>query len=156
MAYADATSPAQSLTTTWKSSEYHGVQQMVSKCGNVWSSQLLLTSGRASGDNVGAFTLLMKMRPGSPEIAIIARGLALRLVELSAPPDAVRTPGLAHKVADLLPRVHAPGTIGDLDTVVHPAPAQVVRTEVPVCNKAWYKAYINEPADAWRDWNAAQ
>ena len=103
------------------------------------------------GDNVGALALLIKMRPGSPKIAIIARELALRLVELSFPPDAVHTPGLAHKVADLLSRVHAPGAIGDSDTVVHPALAQAARTEVPVRSKAWYRAYIDEPDNAWQE-----
>ena len=80
--------------------------------------------------------MFIKMRPGSPKIAIIARELALRLVELSFPPDALHTPGVAHKVADLLSRVHAPGASGDSNAVVHPALAQAARTEVPVRNKA--------------------
>ena len=43
-------------------------------------------------------TMLLKMRPASPELAIVARELALRLVELLFPPDAIHTPGVAHEV----------------------------------------------------------
>ena len=46
---------------------------------------------KVRGDNVGALTLLLKMRPSSPSMAIVSRELALRLVELSFPPDAVHT-----------------------------------------------------------------
>ena len=65
-------------------------------------------------DNVTALTLLVKMRPGSPQIAIIAREIALRLVEFSFPPDAMHTPGVAHVLADELSRIHAPGGAGDV------------------------------------------
>ena len=51
---------------------------------------------KVRGDTVGALTLLITMRPHSPEIAIIARGLALRVVDLSFPPYAIHTPGLSH------------------------------------------------------------
>ena len=66
---------------------------------------------KVRGDNVTALTLLIKMRPdkNSPAMGIIARELALRLVELSSPPEAVHTPGVAHVIADRLSRVHAPG-----------------------------------------------
>ena len=47
-------------------------------------------------DNVTALTTLVMMRPGSPNIAIIAREIGLRLVEFSFPPDAMHTPGIAH------------------------------------------------------------
>ena len=56
-----------------------------------------------------ALTLMVKMRTTSSTIAIVARELALRLVELSFPPDAVHTPGISHVIADKLSRVHAPG-----------------------------------------------
>ena len=54
------------------------------------------------GDNVGALVVCIKMRPANATIAIMARELALRLTELSFPPDAVHTPGVAHGLADRL------------------------------------------------------
>ena len=79
---------------------------------DIWSSiwQQYRIVLKVNADNVGALTLLIKMRPGSANIAIIARELALRLVDLSFPPDAVHTPGVAHVIADRLSRVHAPGS----------------------------------------------
>ena len=44
----------------------------------------------------------------SPELAIIAKELALRRVELSVPPDAQHTPGVGHIFADKLSRVFPP------------------------------------------------
>ena len=52
------------------------------------------------GDNVGAFTLLPKMRP-EPHLAIIAREMALCVATSAFPPRMVHTPGVAHKVADM-------------------------------------------------------
>ena len=77
-------------------------------------------------DNVAALTLLTKMRPSaahddtgnrilSATMAVVARELALRLVHLSFPPDAVHTPGVGHIIADRLMRVHSPdGSGGEL------------------------------------------
>ena len=65
-----------------------------------WSQTRIIL--KVKGDNVTALTLLIKMRPSGPTMAIIARELALRLVELSFPPDATRTPGVAHVIADRL------------------------------------------------------
>ena len=75
---------------------------------SIWQQNRIVLKVKA--DNVGALTLLIKMRPGSPKIAIIARELALRLVDLSFPPDAIHTPGVAHVIADWLSRVYAPGS----------------------------------------------
>ena len=74
---------------------------------------------KVRGDNVGSLTLLITMRPHSPEVAIIARGLALRLVDLSFPPGAMHTPGLSHVVADRLKRIYAPGGTGLIDNNQH-------------------------------------
>ena len=59
---------------------------------------------KVRGDNITALTLLLKMRPDkdSPAMGIIARELTLRLVELSFPPEALHTPGVAHVIADKL------------------------------------------------------
>ena len=71
------------------------------------------------GDNVTALTLVTKMRPPSPELAVIARELALRLVELSFPPDAQHTPCVGHIFADMLSRVYSPTGAGVLTLDLH-------------------------------------
>ena len=92
------------------------------------------------GDNVGAVTLLIKMRPANAKQAIIARELALRLVELSFPPDAVHTPGIAHVVADELSRVYAPKGTGVVYNKIHPALEHATETLAPTRNEAWHRA----------------
>ena len=69
----------------------------------LWNQQRIILKVRS--DNVGALTLLLKMRPANATIAIVARELALRLADLSFPPDAMHTPGVAHVLADRLSRV---------------------------------------------------
>jgi hypothetical protein len=96
-------------------------------------------------DNVTALTLLMKMRPGSPQIAIIAREIALHLVEFSFPPDAMHTPGIAHVLADELSRIHAPGGIGDVLQYSHRALSDAKLVTAPPRPASWYKAYKHEP-----------
>ena len=104
-------------------------------------------SAEVKADNVGAFTLLIKMRPGSAKVTIIARELALRLVDLSFPPDAIHTPGVAHVIADRLSRVHAPGSAskqpGEWDgspAACHAALAMASETPVPARDRPWYRA----------------
>ena len=103
-----------------------------------WSQSRVVLEVR--GDNVGALMLLIKMRPSNPKQAIIARELALRLVELSFPPDAVHTPGIAHVIADELSRVYAPKGAGIVTNTIHPALEQATQTLVPKRNEAWYRA----------------
>ena len=110
---------------------------------HLWKQSRIIRKVR--GDNVGAVTLLAKMRPPTPTIAIVARELALRLVELSFPPDAEHTPGVAHVIADRLSRVHAPGGSGVVESSIHPALANAPRTDTPRRNPDWYRAY-REPA----------
>ena len=116
---------------------------------DIWSSLWLQNRIilKVKADNVGALTLLIKMRPGSSRIAIVARELALRLVELSFPPDALHTPGVAHVIADRLSRVFAPRSDSKQPEVwngaaasCHPALADATETPCPTRNKAWYKA----------------
>ena len=92
-------------------------------------------------DNVTALTLLVKMRPGSPQIAIIAREIALHLVEFSFPPDAMHTPGVAHVLADELSRIHAPGGAGDVSLYSHRALSDAKLVTAPPRPVTWYKAY---------------
>ena len=101
---------------------------------------------KVRGDNVGALTLLIKMRPATPALAIVARELALRLVELSFPPDAVHTPGVAHVIADRLSRVFAPGGAGSVSKDLHPALKCAVPSPIPARDRRWYRALSPEPA----------
>ena len=96
---------------------------------NEWSQSRVVLKVR--GDNVGALMLLIKMRPSNPKQAIIARELALRLVELSFPPDAVHTPGIAHVVADELSRIYAPKGSGIVSNTIHPALEHAIQTQAP-------------------------
>ena len=92
-------------------------------------------------DNVTALTLLVKMRPGSPQIAIVAREIALRLVEFSFPPDAMHTPGIAHVLADERSRIHAPGGTGDVSSYRHRALVDAKLVTPPSRPTSWYRAY---------------
>ena len=101
---------------------------------------------KVRGDNVGALTLLIKLRPSSAAQAIVARELALHLIEVSFPPEAVHTPGMSHVIADQLSRVNAPGGSQDAKMTLHPALASAVRTEVPARPRHWYRTLTAEPA----------
>ena len=77
---------------------------------------------KVHGDIDRALTLLIKMWPANSKQAILARELALRLIELSFPPDVVHTPGVAHIVADKLSRIFAPGGSRPASNAhIHPA-----------------------------------
>jgi hypothetical protein len=76
----------------------------------------------------------------------VARELALRLIELSFPPDAVHTPGVSHVIADSLSRVFAPGGRGVASPSLHPSLKGAVHTQVPDRIRAWYRALTPDPA----------
>ena len=101
---------------------------------------------KVRGDKISALTSLIKMRPSMPAMGIIARELALRLVELPFPADATHAPGLSHVIVDKLSRVHEKGGTGIASGEVHEALAGADLTEVPARNGAWYKSYQCEPA----------
>ena len=78
-------------------------------------------------------TLLTKMRPHSSTdadghrvpnttMAVVARELATRLVDLSFPPDVEHTPGIGHVIADRVSRVYAPSGSGKVTTPLLPGP----------------------------------
>ena len=90
------------------------------------------------GDNIGALTLLIKMRPKSPAQALISRELALITVRSAFPPQVVHTPGLAHVVADLLSRMNDPRK-AESGVLAHPALRNASRTEVPQRDRLWYR-----------------
>ena len=110
---------------------------------DLWSSKW--TDARINlqvrSDNVTALTLLVKMPPGSPQIAIIAREIALKLFEFSFPPDAMHTPGIAHVLADELSRIYAPGGVGDIAQFRHRALTDAKLVTPPDRPTTWYKAY---------------
>ena len=118
-----------------------------------WSQQRVILKVR--GDNVAALVLLIKMRPktgadGTPKMAIIASELALRLVDLSFPPDAEHTPGVSHKFADMLSRVTAPleneGQPGGiLPENAHPAMLKSARVEAPPRGLDYYRVKYSSP-----------
>jgi hypothetical protein len=97
------------------------------------------------GDNVTALMQLVKLRPANPAHAIIARELGLLLVDLSFPPDAEHTPGVAHVLADKLSRVYAPeangGPIitGTIHESLHPAIANATCDHAPVRDGSSYQ-----------------
>ena len=88
---------------------------------------------------MAALTLLTKMRPPSPTIAVVARGLVMRLVDLSFPPDAEHTPGIGHVLADRLSRAYAPIGSGKISSDLRPALAASHETTSLGRAKAWYR-----------------
>lgn len=88
------------------------------------------------GDNVGALMLLVKMRPSSPAQAIIARELAMITCKTAFPPNVVHTPGIAHKLADALSRMHDPGY--KQQVAEHPALSGAHRDFAPPRPRKWY------------------
>ena len=122
-----------------------------------WAQQRIVL--KIKGDNVTALTLLIKMRPKGPKMAIIARELALRLAVLSFPPDAIHTPGIAHIAADALSRVYAPGGPGHVSPSLHHSLSGAVEAIAAPRVDAWYTADIHDSADAsaggdseWEPW----
>ena len=108
---------------------------------HIWSRERIVL--RICGDNVGALTLLVKLRPPTknPAMGIIARELALDLAQLSFQPDATHTPGLSHVVADVLSRVHSPDGSGRVSSDLHPALAGAEGCDMPCRSEQWYQAY---------------
>jgi hypothetical protein len=107
----------------------------------IWEDKILTRriSLKVRGDNIGALTLLIKMRPHSAQQAIIARELALAVSGAAFPPDVEHTPGIAHKVADGLSRLEDPSHQGK-GILEHPALRNAVRTTAPPRHRQWYRA----------------
>ena len=107
----------------------------------IWDEEIRTrrVSIKVRGDNIGALTLLVKMRPHSPQQAIIARELALLTAHSAFPPDVEHTPGVAHIVADGLSRLDDPSHQGK-GILDHPALLNATCTPSPRRNREWYKA----------------
>ena len=89
------------------------------------------------GDNIGSLALALRLRPKGPNMAIIAREVALSLVHMSFPPKATHTPGVANVLADLLSRVHE-GQTENLHTC-HPALKSAEQSVPEPRPKEWYR-----------------
>ena len=70
--------------------------------------------------------------------------MALRLVELSYPPDARHTPGVGHIFADALSRVYSPTGAGVLTPDLHPAIETAKEAIAPARDAQFYQ--LSEPA----------
>jgi len=119
---------------------------------DLWGSRCLLERVVLSvkSDNVSALTLLTKMRPSAAHddqgsripnmtMAVIARELAMRLVHMSFPPDAVHTPGLGHIIADRLSRTFSPTVEPCELRFLHPALLHAAVDEAPLRLEHWYR-----------------
>ena len=72
-----------------------------------WKQQRVVVTVR--GDNMSALSMVAKMQPKSPTLAIIARELALDIAAASYSPDFMEhVPGIANVIADTLSRKHQP------------------------------------------------
>ena len=87
------------------------------------------------GDNIGALTLALKLRPKCPKIAILSRECALVLADLSFP-IMEHTPGVAHILADRLSRIEDED---DKSVQTHPALYKAKRVYPPARDHSWYK-----------------
>ena len=105
---------------------------------STWKQERIIL--KVKSDNVTALTLLTKLRTkkDSPGLAVIARELALRLVDLSFPPDADHVAGASHVFADALSRVFAPTGKGILTPDLHPAMAHAKVAIAPVRDDTFY------------------
>ena len=108
---------------------------------------------------MAALTLLIKLRPHGPQMAMIAKQLALRLAVLSFPPDAVHTPGVAHVAADRLSRVYSPDGNGKVTCSIHHSLIHAAEVKAPVRTSDWYIAEALGSAapaadgEKWEPWD---
>ena len=93
---------------------------------------------RVRGDNVGALALVVKMRPKTARLAIVARELALIFTNYSFLPAVFHTPGVSHKIADQLSRMHDPNAEKPQEILAHPALRYAVASSVPERDRSFY------------------
>ena len=94
------------------------------------------------GDNMTALTLVLKMRPSTPELAIIARELAICFSSYSFLPAVYHTPGIANMIPDQLSRLDDPAKPEARKVLDHPALRQSVYTIAPARDRAFYRALL--------------
>ena len=119
---------------------------------DLWGSNCLLERVVLSvkSENVSALTLLTKMCPLAAHdeqgnrvpnmtMAVVARELAMRLVHMSFPPDAVHMPGVGHIIADRLSRAFSPTVEPCELRLFHPALMHAAEDEAPPRLEHWYR-----------------
>ena len=92
------------------------------------------------GDNVGALSMVIKMRPRTQRMAIVAREIALHLVHYSFLPAVEHTPGVAHVIADASSSIVEPAKPEARDVLRHPALAGATFTDMPIRTPSYYRA----------------
>ena len=90
------------------------------------------------GDNLSALSMVLKMRPRTPAMGIIAREIALCLVHYSFLPAVYHTPGVAHVIADALSRIFDPMKPDAIKVLDHPALKDAELTSVPERTPDYY------------------
>ena len=100
---------------------------------STYSTERVILSVKS--DNVSALTLLLKLRPSTPQLAIIGREIALLVAEMAFPPKVTHIPGIAHSIADELSRRHQPGA---KKAIKHPALAKSRRLYPALRDSSWY------------------
>ena len=113
---------------------------------DIWASQwqqhrIIL---KVRGDNIGALTLLIKMRPDNAKMAIVARGLALRMIELSFRRTRFILLGLHTCWQISFPAFMPQEEVDHAKTCTRQLPKQL-KTVAPARKPSWYQALNYEP-----------
>ena len=95
------------------------------------------------GDNMTALTMVLKMRPRTAELAIIAREMAVCLTRFSFLPSVYHTPGISNVIPDLLSRIHDPSKPEAARVMDHPALKKSTYVIAPVRSRDYYKVMID-------------
>ena len=101
-----------------------------------WVSDSRRLHLRLIGDNVGALTLALKLRPKCRYMAVLAREVSLILANMPFPPSVIHTPGIANVLADKLSRLHDGKNV---DVLQHPALASAKRVFPAQRKRGWYR-----------------
>ena len=90
---------------------------------------------RVKGDSVTMLTLIVNMRPTTPQLALIGQEIALEFADVPfVPVIAMHIPGVANVAADELSRWWQPGHVAAVPTFVGNAP----RAMPPARNREYY------------------
>jgi len=93
------------------------------------------TKLRLKGDSMTMLSLVVNLRPSTPQLAIIGQEMALAFASAAIPPViAQHIPGVANVMADTLSRQHQPGKAGPLPQLLRQARAR----EVPARDDSYY------------------
>ena len=89
-----------------------------------------------------ALTMVLKMRPRTTELAIIAREMAVCLTRFSFLPAVYHTPGISNVIPDLLSRINDPSK-PDAVRVMHPALKHSTYVVAPARTRDYYKVMMD-------------